>query len=215
MPDKILLQFRSLPAIAQVLLALLAIGLSVALSPLVAILALLGLIFGVLALGLGAIQNRPLRRRGMLAAASLLLLVVFLGISNALYGPGTPEQASTPEPREATAKEDPRDEEAGEETISKAAVESMRATYYGEEFAGAPTASGELYDPNGFTAAHPYLPFGTRLLVSHDSRSAIVTVNDRLPQGSDYDIDLSLAAAQGLGFAGVGSTVVDAEVLEP
>lgn len=49
--------------------------------------------------------------------------------------------------------------------------------------------------------------------MSHDSRSVVVTVNDRLPQESDYDIDLSLAAAQGLGFADVGSAVVDTEVL--
>lgn len=116
---------------------------AIGLSPLVAVLALLGLIFGVLALALGAIQNRPQRRRNILAASSLLLLVVFPGISNALYSPSTTDQGSTPEPRETTVEEDPRDKEAGKEKIAKATVEPMRATYYGEEFAGAPTASGE------------------------------------------------------------------------
>ena len=93
--------------------------------------------------------------------------------------------------------------------------EHVLASYYGEGFAGKPTASGEPYDPKGYTAAHPRLPFGTRLVVSYEGRSVIVTVNDRMPSGSDRDLDLSLAAAQYLGLTNAGTAVVDAEVLEP
>lgn len=94
-----------------------------------------------------------------------------------------------------------------------ARAEPVLASYYGEGYAGKPTASGEPYDPKGYTAAHPHLPFGTRLLVSYDGRSVIVTVNDRMSSASDHDLDLSLAAAQYIGLTGVGTAVVDAEVL--
>ena len=65
----------------------------------------------------------------------------------------------------------------------------QRAAYYDEEVAGNPTASGELYDPSGFTTAHKALPFGTVLEVCyHDCTE--VTVNDRNPN-SEADLDLS------------------------
>jgi rare lipoprotein A len=94
-------------------------------------------------------------------------------------------------------------------------TESVLSTYYGEELAGSPTASGEPFNPYGFTAAHPYLPFGTKLLVSYNGRSVIVMVNDRGPYGSDYELDLSSGAAQAIGLADAGGGVVDMEVLDP
>ena len=91
-----------------------------------------------------------------------------------------------------------------------ARAEPAVATYYGGEYVGAPTASGQLYDPNDYTAAHPYLPFGTKLLVSHNGQSVIVMVNDSCFCG----LDLSLAAAQALGLTDLGIAVVDVKVLE-
>ena len=91
----------------------------------------------------------------------------------------------------------------------------MLSTYCGEELAGSPTASGEPFNPYGFTAAHPYLPLGTKLLVNYNGRSVIVMVNDRGPYGSDYELDLSSGAAQAIGLADVGSGVVGMEVLDP
>jgi rare lipoprotein A len=70
------------------------------------------------------------------------------------------------------------------------------------------------YGPRGFTVAYPYLPFGTRLSVSYNDRSVIVTVNDRTPYGSDHDLDLSRAAAQAMTYREVGTAVVDEEVIE-
>ena len=89
------------------------------------------------------------------------------------------------------------------------------ATYYANEYAGKLTASEQPYDPYGFTAAHPSLPFGTKLLVSYGAKRVIVTVNDRIPYSSDSDLDLSWAAAKAIGLTEVGTAVVDAQVVEP
>jgi rare lipoprotein A len=79
------------------------------------------------------------------------------------------------------------------------------AAYYSKDYQG-PTASGELYDPNKFTGAHPTLPFGTRVLVTdpRSRRSVVVTVNDRGPFNKGRIIDLSLAAAKALHMTGRG-----------
>ena len=90
----------------------------------------------------------------------------------------------------------------------------MVATYYANKYAGKPTASGQPYDPNGLTAAHPSLPFGTKLSVSYAGKNVIVMVNDRLPYESDSDLDLSWAAAQALGLTQLGTATVDAAVIE-
>ncbi len=87
--------------------------------------------------------------------------------------------------------------------------ESVKATYYSDEYVGVLTASGELYDPNAYTAAHPYLPFGTELLVSYNDRSVVVRVNDSCSCG----LDLSLAAAQAIGLTEVGIAAVEVEIL--
>jgi rare lipoprotein A len=84
-------------------------------------------------------------------------------------------------------------------------AEPMMATYYADAYAGAPTASGEPYDPYGFTAAHPYLPFGTELLLSHNGLNVVGTVNDRCYCG----LDLSRAAAQTIGLMDAGIAAVD------
>lgn len=66
------------------------------------------------------------------------------------------------------------------------------------------TASGEPYDPAGFTAGHRTLPFGTsvRVVNERNGRSAVVRINDRGPVGSKFVIDLSRASARHLGIVG-------------
>jgi rare lipoprotein A len=88
------------------------------------------------------------------------------------------------------------------------------ATYYANKYAGKPTASGQPYDPYALTAAHPSLPFGTKLSVSYGGKSVVVTVNDRFPFEADSDLDLSWAAAQTLGLTEVGTAIVDAAVVD-
>ena len=91
--------------------------------------------------------------------------------------------------------------------------ELWMASYYGYSHAGSPTASGELYDPAAFTAAHRTMPFGTQLLVSHGGASVQVTVNDRGPYADGLDIDLSRSAADAIGLTSLGVAPVEVVVL--
>jgi peptidoglycan lytic transglycosylase len=85
------------------------------------------------------------------------------------------------------------------------------ATWYGHEHAGKPTASGERFNPNGFTAAHRSLPFGTCLRVSNPKtgRSVSVRVNDRGPFTKGVSLDLSHGAARAIGMRSTQSVSVD------
>lgn len=84
------------------------------------------------------------------------------------------------------------------------------ASWYGQEFAGRPTASGEIFNPRQFTAAHPNLPFGTMLKITnkHNNRSVTVRVNDRGPFVSARIIDVSQAAAEQLDMVATGTAPV-------
>lgn len=89
------------------------------------------------------------------------------------------------------------------------------ASWYGEECDGNLTASGEVYDMNGLTAAHRNLPLGTRIKVTNlrNKRSLIVRINDRGPFIDNRFLDLSMGAARKLGFMGAGLALVRAEVV--
>jgi len=80
---------------------------------------------------------------------------------------------------------------------------SMNATQYGS---GGRTASDQLSRPDGLTAAHKKLPFGTRVQVTNPrtGASAVVTINDRGPFTRGRDIDLSRGAARAIGLVSVG-----------
>lgn len=80
------------------------------------------------------------------------------------------------------------------------------ASWYGTFHHGRRTASGERYDMWALTAAHPTLPFGTRVLVTNvrNGRSVTVRINDRGPHHRGRGIDLSYAAARALGAVGAG-----------
>jgi rare lipoprotein A len=83
------------------------------------------------------------------------------------------------------------------------------ASWYGPGFKGQPTASGEPFDPRGYTAAHKTLPLGTDLVVNYGGRSVEVTVNDRGPYAGARELDLSRAAARDLGLTRVGVDYVE------
>ena len=80
------------------------------------------------------------------------------------------------------------------------------ASYYGREHDGRRTASGEVFDMNGMTAAHRTLPFGTRVRVTNlaNGRQVMVRINDRGPFRRGRIVDLSYAAARKLGIVGRG-----------
>jgi rare lipoprotein A len=75
---------------------------------------------------------------------------------------------------------------------------------------GERTASGQPFNPQGMTAAHRTLPFGTRLTVTNPrtGKSVTVVVNDRGPFISGVSLDLSLGAAQAIGMHGTGAVCI-------
>lgn len=105
-----------------------------------------------------------------------------------------------------TASNDP----ASTGSISQAALgkELQRGTasWYGPGFHGRRTASGERFNSSDMTAAHPSLPFGTRLRVVNESngRSVVVRINDRGPYAHRRIIDLAKGPAQALGLTSTG-----------
>jgi len=84
------------------------------------------------------------------------------------------------------------------------------ASWYGPQFDGRLTASGEIFDATLFTAAHPHLPFGTILTVTNraNNRQVSVRVNDRGPFVEGRIIDVSQAAAEYLGMMVTGTASV-------
>ncbi|MGT2501809.1 septal ring lytic transglycosylase RlpA family protein [Bradyrhizobium guangxiense] len=78
------------------------------------------------------------------------------------------------------------------------------------------TASGEKFDKNELTAAHPTLPFGTKLRVTDTDSGRFVTVrvNDRGPYVRGRVVDISPSAAEALGMVDKGITNVRLEVVQ-
>lgn len=87
------------------------------------------------------------------------------------------------------------------------------ASFYSE---GTQTASGEKFDANQLTAAHPTLPFGTRLRVTNvaNGQSVTVRVNDRGPYVPGRVVDVSYSAAETLGMVDRGVTKVRLDVVQ-
>ncbi len=90
-----------------------------------------------------------------------------------------------------------------------AEAEEALASWYGHGFDGLTTASGDTFDADGLSTAHPSLPMGTDLIVSYGGKSVPVTVNDRAPLKGNRELDLSQGAAQQLGLIGAGVDYVD------
>jgi rare lipoprotein A len=92
-----------------------------------------------------------------------------------------------------------------------------RASWYGGEFDGRPTASGETFDMNALTAAHRTLPLGTWIEVTNldNGRRAELRVNDRGPFVEGRILDVSRAAARRLGFLVGGTARVKIVVTAP
>jgi rare lipoprotein A len=89
------------------------------------------------------------------------------------------------------------------------------ASWYGPDFHGRETASGEIFDMYDFTCAHREYPFGTKLRVTNISNYKTVScvVNDRGPFVAGRDLDLSYAAAREIGLIGPGTCEVKIEYM--
>ncbi len=92
-----------------------------------------------------------------------------------------------------------------------------QASWYGDDFHGRLTATGETYNQHELTAAHPSLPFNTFLQVKNlkNGASVIVRVNDRGPYIPNRSLDLSRAAARCIGSEKVGVVPFEAVVMQP
>ena len=90
------------------------------------------------------------------------------------------------------------------------------ASWYGPGYHGNRTSSGEVYDQDALTAAHPYWAFGTRVRVTllSTGRSVVVRINDRFPSHKGRAIDLSRGAAKAIGLIGPGTGPVRLEIVD-
>ena len=90
------------------------------------------------------------------------------------------------------------------------------ASWYGKDYHGKPTASGEIYDMYGITAAHKTLPLGTVVQVTRKEKgkSVILKINDRGPFIEGREIDLSFGAAQALDMVNDGLASVQIAILK-
>jgi len=122
--------------------------------------------------------------------------------------------ALPPEKKEAT-KERSVPETKIEKLESKG-VQYGVASWYGGEFHGRPTSSGEVYDMYQLTCAHNTLPLGTTVMVTNleNGRSLELKVNDRGPFVKERIIDVSYSAAQMLGIWEKGTAPVKVEVID-
>lgn len=96
-------------------------------------------------------------------------------------------------------------------------AETGTASWYGPQFHGQSTASGEIFDQAALTAAHPTLPIPSLVQVTNldNGREVIVRVNDRGPFVGERLIDLSRGAADVLGFTAAGHARVHVRYLGP
>ncbi len=101
------------------------------------------------------------------------------------------------------------------QTDSGSIIASGLASFYGKELAGGRTASGEIFDPEKFTAAHRTLRFGSKVRVTNlsNGRDVIVRINDRGPFHKSRIIDISHAAARKIAMHSSGTARVQLELL--
>jgi rare lipoprotein A len=163
-------------------------------------------------------------------AAALLALAALAGCAGEARKPAPPSATPLPPPVPAPPAV-PRDEPRAKYgnppfyevdgrryvVLASAAgyVEVGMASWYGPDFHGGRTATGETYDMHGMTGAHPTLPLPTWVRVTNleNGRSVVVRLNDRGPFARGRIIDLSRAAAEQLDMIRAGTARVEVRSL--
>ena len=137
---------------------------------------------------------------GLLGA--IVALLVYGGVVFSDSG-----RPASPPPPPAQAVEAP----AAVQPASYGPAHRGRASWYGSDFHGSPTASGEPFNMHALTAAHRTLPLGSYARVSNlaNGRSVVVKINDRGPHTGRRTIDLSTAAAEELEMVRAGTARVE------
>lgn len=129
-------------------------------------------------------------------------LLVFLGLAGCASQAPTPIQPQPP----VTTSQPPS---------QPSFIQTGMASFYGKAHDGKLTASGDIFDPMDFTAAHRSLALGTRVRVTNleNRQTVIVKITDRGPFIRGRIIDVSLAAARALGMTDKGVARVRIEAL--
>jgi rare lipoprotein A len=140
-------------------------------------------------------------------------LILGVLVSDASIAQTPPPKAASPAPAAPVAAAPPPVTQAPA-GASGDAMEGL-AAYYSDRLNGHKTASGQVLDQNALTAAHPSLPFGTKVKVTNtkNGRSVVVRINDRGPTQPGRVIDLTRAAATQIGMAKAGTAAVKLEVV--
>jgi rare lipoprotein A len=168
-----------------------------------------------------ALANRP-HLRGVAAAAAIAAAVALMTAGGCATRSHYPPSA--PPPSAARPENVPPETQPGQPRPYKALGQWYQplpdakgfrqqgvASWYGPDFHGKRSSSGETYDMHDLTAAHKTLPLGTLVRVRHlqNQRTIEVRINDRGPFVGDRIIDLSYEAARRLGIVGPGTAAVE------
>jgi rare lipoprotein A len=157
-----------------------------------------------------ALRNAPQLLASMLTAASLAACAQRSAVTDRSEWRSAPRQVAHHQPRPVSVV---RRHDAPAHTDIASAAPNGLASYYTE---GQKTANGETFNTHELTAAHPSLPFGTKLRVTNVStgRSVTVRVNDRGPYVPGRVVDVSYAAADQLGMVKGGVAKVKLDVMQ-
>jgi peptidoglycan lytic transglycosylase len=148
--------------------------------------------------------------RGRIARGLTIAFLVSLGAAQGPNSSGSARNATVPSAVVEAGKPG-----AGISKTHARPYQVGTASWYGEDFEGKPTASGEPYNMYDLTAAHPTLPLGTYVKVTNlrNRRAVVVRVNDRGPIVPGRIIDLSYSAAKVLKFQARGIQRVRLDVV--
>ncbi|MDP2038840.1 MAG: septal ring lytic transglycosylase RlpA family protein [Ignavibacteria bacterium] len=118
-----------------------------------------------------------------------------------------------PAEKEAVVETEPQIEDDDAEVLE---TQTGVASFYADKYNGLPTYSGEIYDMNGLSAAHPSYRMGTIVRVTnlYNKKSVTIPINDRMPFRPDRIIDLSYGVAIELEMVTAGIVDVRVEVLK-
>src|SRR3954452_18446245 len=167
-----------------------------------------------------AFDAEPERTACAMACGALLSSMLAVGCVSDLQAAETRTPAAKTPARTQAAGGSPRSYEVlgkryNVRASSEGYLERGTASWYGHPFDGRPTSSGEMYDMNGLTAAHPTLPIPTWVEVTNlkNGKRVVVKVNDRGPFIGKRLIDLSHGAATALDMVRDGTAQVEVRAL--
>ena len=155
-------------------------------------------------------------RRRLAEGLAVVLSIASLG-AGAASGPSSLEAAKVTQPLVTATSGHKTHNSSSSKSRQARAYQTGTASWYGEQFQGKQTASGEPFDMRDFTAAHPRLPLGTFVKVTNlrNGKAVVVRINDRGPVVDGRIIDLSYNAARTLGFKDRGLQTVRLDLYQP